>query len=187
MQTNPFFQTHATISFYILTEHISFIPDNILNRCQIIRLKRPTKKAYMKINSNITFNCKLDNITNIKQLIIPSHTINTMLYYPIICNQIINAILLPKLDFFSIRKDLYQIFIYQLDLFTCLWYILCELIKIGYFSNIINQIKLWIDLYVFLRRYNNNYRPIYHLEQYLYGLILYGNCDLEYKYKLLQI
>ena len=110
-----------------------------------------------------------------------------MLYYPIICNQIINAILLPKLDFFSIRKDLYQIFIYQLDLFTCLWYILCELIKIGYFSNIINQIKLWIDLYVFLRRYNNNYRPIYHLEQYLYGLILYGNCDLEYKYKLLQI
>ena len=28
-----------------------------------------------------------------------------------------------------------------------------------------------IDTYTFLQYYNNNYRPIYHLEKYLYNLI----------------
>ena len=31
------------IQYVITTEHISFIPDNILSRCQLINLSRPTK------------------------------------------------------------------------------------------------------------------------------------------------
>jgi hypothetical protein len=31
--------------------------------------------------------------------------------------------------------------------------------------------EIHIDTYSFLQLYNNNYRPIYHLENYLYSLI----------------
>ena len=31
--------------------------------------------------------------------------------------------------------------------------------------------SIYIDTFSFLQYYNNNYRPIYHLEKYLYSLI----------------
>jgi len=36
-------------------------------------------------------------------------------------------------------------------------------------TDIVNTI--YIDMFSFLQFYNNNYRPIYHLENYLYSLI----------------
>ena len=46
----------------ILTENISFIDNNILNRCQIIPIERPTKKTY-ETTLNVTINKNLHNIT----------------------------------------------------------------------------------------------------------------------------
>jgi hypothetical protein len=34
-----------------------------------------------------------------------------------------------------------------------------------------NLTKTYINTFEFLQYYNNNYRPIYHLENYLYNLI----------------
>ena len=34
-----------------------------------------------------------------------------------------------------------------------------------------NTVKIYTSTYSFLQYYNNNYRPIYHLENYLYNLI----------------
>ena len=36
------------IIYVLITEQLSFIPDNILNRSQIIPFKRPTKTTYNK-------------------------------------------------------------------------------------------------------------------------------------------
>ena len=62
-----------------------------------------------------------------------------------------------------------SIFIYNLDITDCIWYILSTLIeqkriKKEYLSEIL------IKTYCFFQYYNNNYRPIYHVENYLLNL-----------------
>jgi len=72
MQQNNFFSIN--IIFILISEEISFIPDNILNCCEIIRVERPTKQMYKKIikNKKIPTNAETENITNIKVLNNPS-------------------------------------------------------------------------------------------------------------------
>ena len=39
---------NLNLKYILLTEHVSFIPDNILERCKIISFNRPTKTKYSK-------------------------------------------------------------------------------------------------------------------------------------------
>jgi hypothetical protein len=158
------------LKFIIITEELSFIPDNILNCCEIINISRPTKALYTKCFKNKLPNkLKLENITNIK--ILHLYNEDLMLQYKIICNKIIsNMININDLQFLKFRDILYDIFIYNLDITDCIWYILSSLvqqnkIKDEYLSD------MMIKTYCFFQYYNNNYRPIYHLENYLFYLI----------------
>ena len=93
-----------------------------------------------------------------------------MIQHKIICNKIIeNIININELKFLKFRDVLYDIFIYNLDITECIWYILSTLtekkqIKVEQLSDIM------IKTYCFFQYYNNNYRPIYHLEKYLFNL-----------------
>jgi hypothetical protein len=154
------------LKFIIITEEISFIPDNILNCCEIINISRPTKTAYVKcLKNKLPNKLKLENITNIKVLHLYNEDL--MLQYKIICNKIINNIVnVNEINFLKFRDVLYDIFIYNLDITDCIWYILSTLveqkkIKREQLSNVM------IKTYCFFQYYNNNYRPIYHLENYL--------------------
>ena len=154
------------LKFILITEEISFIPDNILNCCEIINISRPTKSAYTKcIKNKLPNKLKLENITNIK--ILHLYNEDLMLQYKIICNKIIhNLINMNEIQFLKFRDILYDIFIYNLDITDCIWYILSTLIeekriKKEHLSNVL------IKTYCFFQYYNNNYRPIYHLENYL--------------------
>jgi hypothetical protein len=157
------------LKFIIISEHISFIPDNILNCCEIINVSRPSKATYTKcLKTKLPTNLKLENITNIKNLHLFNEDI--MLHYKIICNKIINSIInINDLNFQKFRDLLYDIFIYNLDITECVWYILSSLIE----KNLIKKEHLtdiMIKTYCFFQYYNNNYRPIYHLENYLFFL-----------------
>jgi hypothetical protein len=157
------------LKFIIITEHISFIPDNILNCCEIINVSRPSKATYTKcLKTKLPTNLKLENITNIKNLHLFNEDI--MLHYKIICNKIINSIInINDLNFQKFRDLLYDIFIYNLDITECVWYILSSLIE----KKIIKKedlTSIMIKTYCFFQYYNNNYRPIYHLENYLFFL-----------------
>ena len=154
------------LKFIIITEELSFIPDNILNCCEIINISRPTKTSYIKcVKTKLPSKLKPENITNIKILHIYNEDL--MLQYKIICNKIIhNLININELQFLKFRDILYDIFIYNLDISDCIWYILSSLveqkkIKKEHLSNIL------IKTYCFFQYYNNNYRPIYHVENYL--------------------
>jgi hypothetical protein len=154
------------LKFIIITEELSFIPDNILNCCEIINISRPTKSLYIKcVKTKLPTKLKLENITNIKFLHIYNEDL--MLQYKIICNKIIkNLININELQFLKFRDILYDIFIYNLDMSDCIWYILSSLveqnkIKKEHLSNIL------IKTYGFFQYYNNNYRPIYHVENYI--------------------
>ena len=157
------------LKFIIISEHISFIPDNILNCCEIINVSRPSKATYTKcLKTKLPNNLKLENITNIKNLHLFNEDI--MLHYKIICNKIINSIInINDLNFQKFRDLLYDIFIYNLDITECIWYILYSLIE----KKLIKKEHLtgiMIKTYCFFQYYNNNYRPIYHLENYLFFL-----------------
>jgi hypothetical protein len=157
------------LKFILITEEISFIPDNILNCCEIINITRPTKSAYTKcLKIKIPPNLKQENITNIKFLHLQNEDL--MLQYKIICNKIIsNLININDLHFLKFRDILYDIFIYNLDISDCIWYIIYSLVE----QNKIKKehlSKILIQTYCFFQYYNNNYRPIYHVENYLLKL-----------------
>jgi hypothetical protein len=154
------------LKFILITEEISFIPDNVLNCCEIIRVSRPTKTAYTKcIKTKLPTKLETENITNIKNLHLYNEDL--MLQYRIICNKIINCLeSVNDLQYLKFRDILYDIFIYNLDITDCIWYILSSLvekkkIKKEQMSDIL------IKTYSFFQYYNNNYRPIYHVENYL--------------------
>jgi hypothetical protein len=82
----------------------------------------------------------------------------------------IHMILLEDIHFLHFRDLIYDIFIYHLDITDCIWYIINNLIKKNYLKQ--NKFtNLMITTYCFFQYYNNNYRPIYHLENYLLKIV----------------
>jgi hypothetical protein len=165
MQKND--ATLIDLKFILISEQISFIPDNVLNCCEVISVPRPTKTNYTKCAKNkISNSLILENITNIKN--IHSSIDTLMLPHKIICDKIIDSLIkIEDIKFLKFRDLLYDIFIYNLDVTECIWYIINNLssnkkIKTEDFS------ALMIKTYTFFQYYNNNYRPIYHLENYLF-------------------
>jgi hypothetical protein len=164
------FESTYTIRFVFITEHISFIPENILNTCDIISYRRPTKKSYNtcifpnKINAKI----KTRDITNIKNI----KTNITQMMKPTqhICNKIINIMCnIECINYLELREHLYTLLVYQLDISDCLWYIIQTL----YYKQKITYEQLFdinIHIYKFFKYYNNNYRPIYHLERIILNI-----------------
>jgi hypothetical protein len=162
------------LKYILITNELSFIPDNILNCSQVINIARPTKTTYTKCIKKFPNKIQLENITNIKNL----HFYNEelMLQYKIICNKIINNLInIEEIHFLKFRDILYDMFIYNLDISNCIWYIITSLVN----QNKINKQHLspiLIKTYCFFQYYNNNYRPIYHMENYLLSLakIMHG-------------
>ena len=130
-------------------------------------MSRPTKVTYNKcLKNKLGTSVKLENITNIKNI----HTSIDILICPhkIICDKIIASICkVDDLKFLKFRDLLYDIFIYNLDITECIWYIISKLIIQ---KNIKGEdiSRLLIKTHTFFQYYNNNYRPIYHLENYLF-------------------
>ena len=93
--------------------------------------------------------------------------------YEKICDVIINIILNYKeLNFVELRNVLYDILIYNLNINECIYYILSQLIEKDKLTNKNNNIEdILSNTYIFFKYYNNNYRPIYHLEKYILYLI----------------
>ena len=159
-------QQAISLKFILLTEEISFIPDNILNCCEIIRVARPTKTLYTKcIKTKLPTKLETENITNIKNLHLYNEDL--MLQYRIICNKILyNLLNVNDLQYLKFRDILYDIFIYNLDITDCIWYILSTLVKQKRIKR--EQMSdILVKTYSFFQYYNNNYRPIYHVENYL--------------------
>lgn len=138
----------VTLKYIISTEHISFIPDNILNRCYILSI--PLPKKYLTDKSKKTI-------------------VNDM-YHKKICDILLDTII-HKNNINTIRDSLYDILIYGFDVTTCIWYIISYLIQHEQLKdNDVNDVML--ETYNFLQYYNNNYRPIFHLESIIFYLII---------------
>ena len=168
MQTKH--ECKAKIIFVILTSQLSFIPENIIKRSKLIKYSRPTRKQYNScLNDKMGNKINLNKITNINNLLSKSYSL--MSPHENICNKIIkNIIEVEHSNFLELREILYDIFIYDLDIYTCMLYILQNLISLKRIKTL-HIPDLFKQTNIFLQYYNNNYRPIYHLESYVYYLI----------------
>ena len=194
--------TSTTIKFIIITEHISFIPNNILNSCAVISIKKPEKgELFELIKKNAkgfkeatTFQKRLagkscsiektkevlssidtNTILNLKEIqsfsLVKSAENLPVDIFNIICDKIISELEdFANIPFTQFRDSLYDIMIYNLDVVECVWYILVYFIKTNKFSG--EDISdIMQKTYSFLQYYNNNYRPIYHLENIMFYII----------------
>jgi hypothetical protein len=158
------------VKYIIITEHVSFLPNSIINCCEIIHFQRPSKTAYLNCTNNKTLSVNnLNNINNIKSLIMSINELN--MPHKILCEKIIKEIeKVDDLKFQNFRDILYDLLIYGLDIYECVWFILTYFVN----NNKIPKDKLTnvlLKTYSFFKYYNNNYRPIYHLESYFFYLI----------------
>ncbi len=162
--------TDVNLVFFLVTENISFIPDNIINNFYTISIPRPTKLNYNKIlNKKITGSTNVKDISNIKNELTNTNSFRTTIItyvdklYTVIDNP-------DTLKFTHFRDLIYDIFIYDMEIGYVLWLLLSKLILNNKLSQE-NLTSVYLDTFSFLQFYNNNYRPIYHLENYLYNLI----------------
>lgn len=201
MQTNV---VHfVSIKFIILTEQISFIPSCIINTCHVLSVRRPRLEEYSNIlnisrNRVILTNEVVDTsntsaivkpvsytpiilpqnldpktIINIKDLL----SVNTELAHPhkFICNKILEVIMnADRLRYKKFRDLLYDILTYNLNIAECVWYIFQNLNN-AYTIHPDDLSKVMIKIYQFFYFFNNNYRPICHIE----NLMLFFICIIQ--------
>ena len=163
---------NCIIKFIIITEHISFFPNNILNICNIIKCEKHPSSFYKSHEPKLK-NSDIKNINNIKHVKYLKKNYELLIPHKKICDEIIKIILnYNEINFVDLRTTLYDILIYNLNIFECIYYILYELIKLEKIVTLNNNnLNLLAITYKFLKYYNNNYRPIYHLESYILYLI----------------
>jgi len=179
---------NINIYFYIITEHISFIPYNILNACNNVSIKKPKKEDYINIMKNVCnynkYKKKIDNvldcssINNIKELYCIDCLLdeNQIDIFNIINNNIITFIINFKHnpDYLQFRELLYDILTYEIEIEQCILYIYSHFIENKLLSS--QDIDHLIhDIHENLCYYNNNYRPIYHIERMFYKIIGFYN------------
>lgn len=199
------------IAFVLLTEHVSFIPNRILQCCKIISVKRPEAKMYGELNayhskyiseynkrghadfsrniglavdtlafsdgtltSNRLPDLDPESILNLKEIRSCARSVKSTNEIPkdvfnIVCDNIITEIIRHKqIRLIELREHLYDILLYGLDITECLWYILRFFVDAGDLTELTEVLN---KMDTFLKYYNNNYRPIYHLESMFIYLI----------------
>lgn len=162
MQTLP--NNSFEVNYILLTEHLSFIPDNILNRCSVINVPRPTKTTYNDC-TNTVITLPLHNVTAINGINNPPKYIRKCM---LILSHILDA---DKLCVSTLREQIYDLLVYNLNIYDCTWFILNHLISNGHIQPVdVGDVLLYTyNCFVF---YNNNYRPIYHLERLIVYFII---------------
>jgi hypothetical protein len=173
------------IKYIIITECVSFIPMKILNICKILNFAKLNKKNIHALcnKSNKQYFKKLNlsskdaeyiynkvNNPNIFTYLDISNNMKYIIQHSAICDTYINLICNNNYNITNIRTLLYDILINHLNSHECFFYIIQSLI----INKLINCNKigdLIFNSIFFLKNYNNNYRPIFHLESFTLYLI----------------
>lgn len=175
-------QKNIDLKFFFITTNISSIYPSLLNQLEIVSLKRPSKSSYLKLGNKL-LKQKIDNINNIDNTDIFIKNIDCDLVPTNKKNIIINSLYETiinsnkQLDLFYLRERLYDLLLFQLDIYDVFFYIIRKL----YEENKIPKDKLngvSVECIRFSKFYNNNYRPIFHLERMALYLIETINNEL---------
>ena len=135
------------IKFILISEAVSFLPYNITSKCKIIPVKIPPNSIIQECKPDIHY-LKPRLTTDIVFKTIHDY-ITTMTFTP---NQL--------------REQLYSILIFDMGVEKLINYLLLQL-------NVTHeqQDKIVEETLSFVIFFTNNYRPIFHLEKYIYSII----------------
>lgn len=177
---HPLKHMNIHISFILLTEHLGFIPDNIINASYMLNVKRPSIDNYLSINESNNMREKLkqigtESIMNAKEIhVFKRVDVNDLPVdvFNIITDNIIRKMLYPKhLVISEFRNDLYDLLIYNVDVADVICHIIFYFINNKMIKNTSSLRSVLRESYTFFKYYNNNYRPIYHLENIMFFII----------------
>ena len=185
--------SNITIKYLILSESVSFIPNNILNIFKILYYSKISVSNYIKL-SKFKNKCELMKLQknkcqeNMEKLLNNIDNLSLLKYYDIndnndfinnkysICDTLIEIILNKNLDYILLRNNLYDLLIYNQNIHDSIFYILASIIKKNKMNDNFLDI-IYVKLCEFFKYYNNNYRPIFHLESLFLTIIkeVHGN------------
>jgi hypothetical protein len=181
------FGSAIQIKFILMTEHLSFMPTNIVNRCYVLNIPRPARsRVHAGLGASkaqfdrakmiqILDNIAPEDVMNNKELYsfvlaktstdLPKDNFNT------ICDTIIEEMEhASTMSVANFRDNLYDILIYNLDAFECVWYVFSYFVKCGRFLN--DALHMVMEkMCLFFKQFGNNYRAIFHLENVFFGMI----------------
>lgn len=189
-------QLVVQLKFILLTEHVGFFPNCILDHCWLIRVQRPAKELYQQILRNIVDeqirrgiietaedeerilrrieDISPDQILNLKECHwFTTPTANELPpdLFNTVCDAIIRDMMVPDtLSIADFRDKIYDILVYQLDGVECIWYILTHFVELKLLQGAALEAVLK-KTHTFLKQFNNNYRAIYHLESMLFFMM----------------
>ena len=133
MQTN--------IKFILLSEAISFIPRNIVERCKVMPLPKPSVEKRLECSS-VAKTC---------------HWMETVASKNLVQNLFTDSIL-------AVRDHLYHILVHNMNAELCLWYVFKEVSPTLDPSKMNSLILEWCSA---MNLYTRNYRPLFHLEHFI--------------------
>ena len=111
-----------------------------------------------------------DSIKNICTIICLKDKTNVTLSIKL-CDPIVDMIYSKNIDYFLLRELLYNLLTYNLNINECFYYILNSLINKEYITS--KDIEVYMkDILDIIKKFNNNYRTIYHLERFVMYLII---------------
>ena len=139
------------IRYILHTESLSFLSQGILDKCVTVNVKRPTEAVYannLNIEKKMIEGKSYDNIKDIK-------CVNGSLeLWKRVTRDLCGVIRSKEIDFKELREKIYNIMVLNHNVHEIIYRVLSKL----------NIKEVDEEVYVYLKHYNNNYRPIYHLE-----------------------
>jgi hypothetical protein len=148
----------STLKYIFLSESVSFIPNNILSKCKLLPISRPSKELYQLCTGEYT-----TDVQNLKTAILHRDEINPS--KPLF-TKISNYIVTMQFTMSELREDLYSILIFDLGVEKFVSFLLHTLK-----TSPRQRLDMIKESILFLQYFNNNYRPIYHLEKLVYSFI----------------
>jgi len=178
------------LRFILISEHISFLSRNILEGCEIVALSRPSHERLAACFPH--FSDKIGEhsheIKNVAELAHPHlFTVDRGGGVPFFVTDHLNYMsqriyeALIELStsqeteppFLPIRDLLYDLFVYQTNITDCVAYLVKRFLLLPVFAEKEDaRTHLFLHVYRFFHYYNNNYRPIYHLEHLVFQILL---------------
>jgi hypothetical protein len=187
-------QKKIQVKFILITDQLSFIPDNITHSCYLLKVKKPLtetiekyKREFLSLplsqSASASASASLplppsspySTLSNLKEMYVHKPIIN---HFNVICDTIVRQIMHMKLsvsvvhstDFVQFRDQLYDILIYNLDVSDCVWYIFTYFIVNNLFCSK-KMDELLEKINIFFVQHGNNYRAIFHIENLFFSFI----------------
>jgi len=138
----------GSVKYIFLTESISFLPETLLSKCKILSIPRPSPNLYQNAGLIPSSNLKTQTEIETKPLFI----------------KILTS--LHTCTMSELREDLYSILIFDLGVEAFVYYLITTIP-----ATPLQRSFMVKESILFLQYFNNNYRPIYHLEKLMYAIL----------------